>query len=241
LLTVIPWKQPIDTEKVGRAVTFFPVAGICIGLILAGFNWIFGMILPQVVVNILLIAVLVLITGAMHLDGLMDTCDGMATHRTPEERLEVMRDSRVGSFGVIGACLVLLLKFILLSNIPVHLMLVTLILVPTISRWTMVYALFAFPYARPSGMGKTFKQAANWKRLIIATVITLAIAIALFQLAGVITMFLVWIVTVVLSIFLKRKFNGLTGDNYGAINEIAEVATLVIIVTFISNSWFWLV
>jgi adenosylcobinamide-GDP ribazoletransferase len=238
---VIPWKHPVDTEKVGRAVSFFPVAGIFIGLILAGLNWILGMILPQAVINILLIAMLVLITGAMHLDGLMDTCDGLAVHRTSEERLKVMRDSRVGSFGVIGACLVLLTKFILLNNIPVHLMLITLIMVPTISRWTMVYALFAFPYARPSGMGKTFKQAANWKRLIIATVITLAIAIALFQLAGFIIMFMAWVITVISSMFLKRKFNGLTGDNYGAINEIAETFTLIVIVTLIYNHWFGLI
>ncbi len=212
---------------------YFPLVGLIIGFILAGLNWILGLILPESVVNALLIVFLVIITGALHFDGLVDTCDGIAGHKTTEDRWRVMRDSRVGAFGVIGAILLLLVKYVSLSNIPVPLMMTTLVFMPVASRWAMVYAVFAYPYARPSGLGKTFKQRTRWPGFTVATFITLVVAIVLiplFHLLGLAVMFGVWVITTIMATYLKGKFSGLTGDNYGAINELAEVSVLIIIV-----------
>jgi adenosylcobinamide-GDP ribazoletransferase len=213
------------------------VVGIIIGAILAGLNYLLGLLLPPSVVNVLLVVAVVVISGALHLDGLVDTCDGLAGIKTPEERWQVMHDSRAGAFGIIGAGLLLLVKYISLNSVPPGLMTITLVLMPVASRWAMVYAVFAYPYARPSGLGKVFKQGANWQRLAMATAVTLAVAVGLFRLAGLAIMFATWVIVLAVASYLKRKFAGLTGDTYGAINEVAEVGVLILISLLAYNHW----
>ena len=247
-LTIIPLphRRAPTSEEVGRSIVYFPVVGGIIGLILAGLNWLLGLFLPSAVVNGLLIVSLVVISGALHLDGLADTCDGIAGYKTVEARWQVMRDSRVGAFGIIGVFLLLLLKYVSLSSVPESWLMATLVLMPVVSRWAMVYAVFTYPYARPEGLGKAFKQETSWQRFAIATVITLVVAIGLarlanvtyFYLAGSAIMFGVWVIVVALATYLKRKFSGLTGDTYGAINETAEVGVLILICLLAYNQWF---
>ena len=205
------------------------MVGLIIGLVLVGLDWLFGLILPSAVVNALLIVALVVITGVMHLDGFADTCDGIAGHKATEDRWQVMHDSRVGSFSIVGIVLLLLVKYVSLNSIPTPLMMTTLVLMPVISRWAMVYAIFVYPAAKPSGLGKAFKQGANWPKFTMATLVTLAVVVGLAQLIGLAIMFLVWVITVVMVAYLKGKFSGLTGDTYGAINEVAEVGVLILV------------
>jgi len=209
------------------------VVGLIIGLLLAGLNWLLGWFLPMAVVNVLLIVFLAVISGALHLDGLADTCDGIASGKTPEERWQVMRDSRVGSFGIVGVCCLLLVKYVSLNNVPQSLVMTSLVLMPVISRWAMVYAIFVYPYAKPSGLGKVFKQGVNWLKFVMATLIALAVAAALARLAGLAIILAIipgiWVIVVIMATYLKRKFSGLTGDTYGAINEVAEVGVLLLV------------
>lgn len=228
-LTIIPVKRRFSPEEVGRSTGYFPVVGIFIGIVLAGLNYLLSLFLPPAVVNILLIVSLVVLSGALHLDGLVDTCDGLASHKTPEERWQVMHDSRAGGFGIVGVVLLLLVKYVSLNSIPEPLLVTALVLMPVVSRWAMVYAIFAYPYAKPSGLGKAFKQGTSWPWLTMATVIALAIVVILAQLAGLAIMFLTWIITVAMAAYFKRKFSGLTGDTYGAINEVSEVGVLICI------------
>ena len=148
-----------------------------------------------------------------------------------------MHDSRAGAFGIVGIFLLLLVKYISLNNIPEPLVMATLVLMPVISRWAMVYAIFVYPYARPSGLGKVFKQGANWPRLVMATLIALVVAIILAQLAGLAIMFGIWAIAIAMATYLKRKFSGLTGDTYGAINEVTEVCVLVFVCLLAHNQW----
>jgi len=225
----IPWRREVQEIQLGRSVGYFPVVGLIIGLILVGLNWLFRLVLPPGVANALLLVSLVILSGALHLDGFADTCDGLAGHKTVEDRWQVMRDSRVGGFGIIGVVLLLLVKYVSVNSIPETLMMTTLVLFPVVSRWAMVYAIFAYPYARPSGLGKAFKQGTSWPRFTMATLITVAVAAILAQLAGLAIIFLIWVITVALATYLKRKFAGLTGDNYGTINEVTEVSVLILI------------
>ena len=205
------------------------MVGFIIGLVLVGLDWLFGLILPSAVVNALLIVSLVVITGVLHLDGFVDTCDGIAGHKTAEDRWRVMHDSRVGGFGIVGIVLLLLVKYVSLNSIPLPLMMTTLVLMPVISRWATVYAIFAYPYAKPSGLGKAFKQGTNWPRFTMATLIVLVVVVGLAQLVGLAIMFLIWVMAVAVAAYLKSKFSGLTGDTYGAINEVAEVGVLILV------------
>jgi len=230
-LTVIPLPRrlKISAEDSARSAGYFPVIGLIIGLILVSLNWIFNLILPPAVVNALLISALVVISGALHLDGFVDTCDGLAGNKSVEDRWKIMHDSRAGSFGIIGVVLLLLVKYVSLNSIPLPLMMPMLIIMPVVSRWAMVYAIFAHPYARSSGLGKAFKQGTTWPRLTMATLIALVITVALAQLVGLAIMFLVWVMTLVMAIYFKARFSGLTGDTYGAINELAEVGVLILV------------
>jgi adenosylcobinamide-GDP ribazoletransferase len=234
-LTSIPLslKRELSPEQLGRATAWFPVVGLIIGGVLAFFNWLLAYILPTTMVNTLLIVVLVIVTGALHLDGFADTCDGLAGHKPVEERWRIMRDSRTGAFGVVSVVLLLLVKYIALNNIPGAWMLPALLFMPVVSRWAMVYAIFAFPYARPEGLGTAYKQATRWPQFTAATVFALAIAAALyplFSVTGLLMIAGVWVITTLFAFYLKHKFAGLTGDTYGAINEVAEVMTLLLII-----------
>lgn len=230
-LTAIPLPgRQYSPEVVGRSTAYFPVIGLIIGLIMAGWRFLLVLLLPAPVANVLVIASLVVITGALHLDGFVDTCDGLAAHRTVAERWQVMRDSRAGGFGVIGVSALLLVKYISLTNVPSSLLTVTLVLAPVLSRWAMVYAIFVYPYARPSGLGTVFKERTTWQRFTIATVITLAISWIVLQMTGIAVMMGIWVTVVIVATYLKNKFAGLTGDTYGAINEIAETLVFILII-----------
>lgn len=246
-LTIIPlpYRGGDSAEEIGRSVIYFPVVGLVIGLVLAGLNWLLSLILPTAIVNGLLLVALVAISGALHLDGFADTCDGIAGHKPAEERWQVMHDSRVGAFGIVGIVLLLLVKYVAMNSIPVTLFNAILIVMPVISRWTMVYVIFAYPYARPDGLGKEVRRAVNRRRFAAATIITRVLVIAVFWLAGVDYFYLagltlmigIWVIIIITAGYFKHMFSGLTGDTYGAINETAEVSALILMILLAYNKW----
>jgi adenosylcobinamide-GDP ribazoletransferase len=230
-------KRNFTSEQIGRSTVWFPVVGFIIGAILFGLHYVLELILPAALVNALLIAVLVILSGGLHLDGLSDTVDGLAGHRTPERRLEIMRDSHIGAIGAVGLFLFLIIEYVSLNNIPDKWIPFTLLLAPTVSRWTMVYAIFVFPYARPEGLGKAFKQAVGRSEFLIATFLTLLLAVILFPTAGPVIAAGTWIIISLAAFYIKRQIGGLTGDTYGAINEIALITVLLVINMLAFKNW----
>ncbi|OGN91871.1 MAG: cobalamin 5'-phosphate synthase, partial [Chloroflexi bacterium RBG_13_48_17] len=212
----------------GQSLTYFPLIGLILGAILLGLYYGLSLILPPAVVTALLITALVILTGAHHVDGFIDTCDSVFTGKSKKERLAIMSDTRVGAFGIVGAVLLLLLKYV--SLLSVSLLLPALLLMPTLSRWTMVAMMFTFPYARRSGMGLPFKLGATWQRLAVATVIALVVAVVLLRWWGLVLMAVLWLIAFGIAGFFRSRLGGLTGDNYGAINEISEVLVLLLII-----------
>ena len=184
-----------------------------------------------------LVGALILLTGVLHLDGFIDTCDGLAGSKTPQERWEIMRDSRVGSFGVAGAFCLLLLKYICLGGLPDSFRVAGLVLMPVLSRWAVVCSIFSFPYAKPEGLGKVFKEQTSRRSLILATSVTLVLSLGLFRVRGIALMLGVWLVAMALAAFLSRRFAGLTGDTYGAIIEVTEVIALILV--SLLPEWGW--
>ncbi len=236
-LTILPIKRDFTSEQIGRATAYFPVVGIIIGLILFGLHYVLNLLLPPSLVNILLLAGLVVLSGGLHLDGLADTIDGMAGHRAPERRLEIMHDSRIGGVGAVGLVLFLIIEYVSLNNIPEKWMPYTLLLAPTVSRWAMVNSIFTYPYARATGLGKAFKQVISWKELLLATLVTLLLAVVLFRVAGLVIMASAWLTITLAALYFKRQLHGLTGDTYGAINEIALTAVLLAINALTFKHW----
>ena len=228
-LTVLPapFRRKADTETLGSSLTYFPLVGLMLGVILLGLNYGLTLILPPSVVTALVIIALAVLTGAHHLDGFMDACDGMVAGKSREEKLSIMSDSKVGAFGIAGIFLLLLLKYVSLSSAPV---VPALLLMPTLSRWTMVCAIFTFPYAKTSGMGLAFKKGANRRRFMMSTLITLVIAAAVLQWWALVLMAALWLISLGIARYFRYRLGGLTGDIYGAINEISEVLVLLIVI-----------
>lgn len=225
----IPFKSSLKQEDFGRSLVFFPVAGLFIGLVLAGLDWTLSYIFSDAVVVGLVLVALAVITGALHLDGLIDSMDGLFVRGGPEKKLEVMKDSRAGSFGVVGAFLLLLLKYLSLATMPQPDRLYALMLFPALSRWCVAWAIFLFPYARLHGLGQSFKSASSWPRVIIATILALIISLVIFRFQGVLIMAGLWVLIMLAALFISRKLSGLTGDSYGALIELGDMAVLLFI------------
>ena len=228
-LTIIPVRRSVTQRDIGRSLVFFPIVGLGIGAVLLGLDHLFNLFLPAAIGSILLIIALVLITGASHLDGFIDTCDSMVAGRSPKERHAIMRDSRVGAFGVVGVCCLLLVKYASLLTLPDDYRMAGLLLMPVLGRWSMVYAILAYPAARSEGLGQYFKEQSNWWGLVIATIITIAVSVVLLNLWGLALVVAIWLILVIISVVLRKKLGGLTGDTYGAINEVIEVCTLILV------------
>lgn len=230
-LTIIPWpwRREAGPEEVGRSIVYFPLVGLFLGLVLVGCDELFGLRLSTSLTSILLIVVMIILTGALHLDGFIDTCDGAFVRSSPAERLKIMADSHVGSFGVVAACCLILVKYVALSDVPEDMRVSALVIMPALSRWSMVYAIFAFPYARPVGTGQAFKEQTNWQGTAIATLIAALISAVLAGWSGLAVMGALWLVIFGVAVFLKRRLGGLTGDSYGALNELSEVLVLILL------------
>jgi adenosylcobinamide-GDP ribazoletransferase len=228
-LTVIPIRRHFTQWEVGRSTVYFPIVGLGIGAALFGLDRLFDLFLPNALGSALLIVALVLLTGANHLDGFIDSCDGMVAGKSPQERLAIMRDSQVGSFGVIGVICLLLVKYISLVFLPGAWRMAALLLMPTLGRWAMVYAITAYPSARREGLGQSYKGHASWWGLVIATLIATAVSVVLLEILGLALLAAIWLILVVIAVFLKKRLGGLTGDTYGAINEVIEVCILILV------------
>ena len=232
------WDRPLSQQQFARSLVYYPLVGLIIGGVLSGLYWLFSNFLPLFLANALIVASLAFLTGGLHLDGLIDTFDGLAGgHRSPERRKQIMKTPDVGAIGGVAGIILILLKFAALASVPTSHIYIALVLMPVLSRWAMVYAVFQYPYGRESGMGKELKSGSNWAVLPLATATAIVFAAVAGGWLGVIAMAGIWLLTVALARFFQGKFQGLTGDTYGAINEIAEFAVLLLVVLFSFNNW----
>lgn len=216
-----------DEVSCGRATGFFPLAGSLIGALMAAVVWAGGPYLPLQLQAALLIVLMVVLTGGIHLDGFMDSVDGLFSGRPREKKLEIMRDSRVGAFGVIGAICLLLLKFSLLAGINSGALIKLLVVVPSISRWNMTLSIFIFPYARQEGLGAIYKKYCGVKELLLATVFAGAAAVIALGIYGGLLMAAGGLIAYLTGRKVSKELGGLTGDIYGFINELSEVLLLL--------------
>ena len=219
-------KRVFTDKELGQASGFYPLVGLLIGALLYAANYGLSLVAPDSVRAALLLALWVVITGALHMDGLLDAFDGILGGNTPEKRLEIMRDERVGAFGLCAGVILLLVKYASLSGF--HPNAPTLILIPAMSRWAMALAVFAFPYARADGLGSAVKAHITWRQVAVASVTALVTAWFCATWIGLMAMLVTIIMVWGIAAFVIRRIPGLTGDIYGTINELVEMALLII-------------
>lgn len=171
-------------EDFGRSTRFFPLVGLVLGICYALAAWILVSALGMRALTAALLLILpLLLTGGLHADGFMDTADGVFSGRERERKLEIMKDSRVGSFGVVAFVLLMFLQFALLLDMSPPLLVSVFFVMPIIGRMAMVLAVSCFPYARADGMGKTFADMADRRTVAIAAVTTSVLVIPIGLLA----------------------------------------------------------
>jgi adenosylcobinamide-GDP ribazoletransferase len=225
------------TETMARTLPWFSLVGLLLGLLLAGLELLLRPVLSEPALSAILVTSLVLLTGGLHLDGLADTSDGIFGGATLQRRLEIMRDSHIGSFGVIGITMVLLLKWSALLSIHGDLRIAALITVPTLSRMALSAAILTFPYARPEGLGGEFHARARASSVVINAIAPAAALLLLMGPKGIVLMAPAFGFVLAGGRYVRNKIDGLTGDSYGALIETAEVLLLLLIATGANLGW----
>ncbi|RQD78647.1 MAG: adenosylcobinamide-GDP ribazoletransferase [Candidatus Syntrophonatronum acetioxidans] len=231
-LTRIPVKieGSIEEGDLINSLYYYPLIGFIIGILLVLVNSLLVSYLPLGARSVVLLTIIVFVSGGLHLDGFMDTMDGICSGKDRERSLEIMRDSRVGAFGVLGLVLILLLKLTFLQNISGQALNSALLVMPVASRWTVVVNMTMASYARQDfGLGKVMIDNAGWKEVLVTMIFTLIISVYLLGFQALSLLLLLLIFTWFWSVFLKGKIGGLTGDTLGALLEMSEVLVLFIL------------
>jgi adenosylcobinamide-GDP ribazoletransferase len=221
--------QFLTTLPVGRHRTFeapriiphFPIVGLVIGLIVMVGDSLLSRVWPVAVVSLWDVLLLALLSGGLHLDGLGDTADGIFSHRTPEQMLTIMRDSRIGAMGLITIFFVLAFKWVGLQYLTEN-RLLFLIIVPAYSRGAMLFGIRLLKYGRPDGgLGTDFFSQGAGLSAFAGMSLPLLLS---FWLGWTWILFnLVFLVmTGLILLFYKRRLDCITGDMLGAMVEIQE-------------------
>jgi adenosylcobinamide-GDP ribazoletransferase len=232
-LTTIPLlpERPYSHEEFGKAVGFFPVVGLIIGGILAGTNYLLGFIFPEIVVAALVLSFWLALTGALHLDGFLDSFDGLLGGHDAASRLKIMKDERIGAFGFAAGAGLILVKFAALFSVSGGTKAyVALLLAPTLGRWSLSLAIYAFPYARDMGLGRGVKEYTGWKQLALATLTVLILTLVVAQWFGFLVLGFAALTVWLCAAFTMQRIPGLTGDIYGAICELTELVVLLLLI-----------
>lgn len=226
-LTIFPTiiKRMFTSQEMGRAVGYFPLVGIALGFLLYAVNYFAQLFFPISVSAALTLFAWIIFTRAFHLDGFMDTCDGLFGGWTPERRLEIMKDSRMGAFGTIGGILVLLTEYTALHSSGN--LFLALTLSTTLGRWASPLVIYSFPYAREDGLGIEMKRNVGFREIIIATLITGIFSFFIYSWLGLILMLSSAIVAFLIAFYAMRLIPGLTGDIYGTITTTVEMLVLM--------------
>lgn len=231
-LTIIPlsrtynWNSP---EALAQSMMWFPLVGLLIGTILAGAMAMLDHLVARAVGDGLLLLMLVLLTRGLHVDGLADTIDGWVGGQTPERRLAIMRDPHIGTFGVMAVVLGLGLRYLGLSALPDTGRWIAVISMPLIGRWAMVAGALGMTYARAEGgLAQPFVAHVTKIHVLVATLCAAVWLAWVFGTIGAVTMLALSALVARAGAFISQRLcGGITGDVFGLINEVSEVAFLL--------------
>ncbi|CFQ97420.1 adenosylcobinamide-GDP ribazoletransferase [Yersinia enterocolitica] len=224
------WTQGLAMDQYERGIVGFPLIGLIVGLI---GGVVFTLLAPWCGVPLAALGyvlALALVTGAFHLDGLADTCDGVFSARKREQMLEIMRDSRLGTNGGLALIFIVVAKVLVVSELALRdmPMLVTLTAASVVGRTVIVLLMYRQRYAREgNGLGNIYIGKVTGKQTAVTlaggAILTLLLGKGAAVLALVITMAVVWL----LATYLRRRLGGQTGDTLGAAAEVGELVFLL--------------
>ena len=234
-LTIVPLPGPPHrgTAALGPASVWFPVVGLLLGVILAAVDRVTAALFPALLSALLTVTAWKLLTGGLHLDGLADCLDGFLG-RDAEQRLAIMRDSRIGALGAVGLVLFLMIVIVALSDLPGGPRWRVLVTAPTVARATpaCLARLFA-PAPGGGGQGAAFAATVpRWAWLPALAVATLVAGVTLGT-VGLVAMLAAVGASLILAHVFASRLNGITGDVLGAAVELAELSLVLTVLAWI--------
>jgi adenosylcobinamide-GDP ribazoletransferase len=226
-LTIFPvrLKRQILSGDLGKSSAWFPLIGLLMGGLITGFFYGVSFVFPPLLASGLTVAVWIGITGGLHLDGLADCCDGMFHASNPERRLEIMKDPRLGAFGVIGLILFILIKVVCVYSLSSGTYWIAIPLAVSSARWLLLWA-GKQKMARSTGMGTDFASGITLKSILPAFLVIMAVTI-LSGWQGVIIVLAAHAAAWLIFRVATKQLGGLTGDVFGLIVEITENIVLL--------------
>lgn len=235
-LTRIPMFARIDYSQrlMNQSSLYFPVVGLLLGAVYCGAYQLFQLWFSPLAAILLVMILHLWLTGAFHEDGLADSMDALGGGYTVEKRLEIMKDSRIGTYGAVALAMALGLKAVLLMESASTSL--ALLLAPAISRLTPLLLMGWLPYVTHSEQSKSKPVADSFsrRRLAVATAFTVAVAMV----ASVWhTNLLLWAIIATLGVaiawgrYLRSQLGGYTGDALGASVVMSELALLLLLTT----------
>jgi adenosylcobinamide-GDP ribazoletransferase len=230
-LTRVPVPTPTySADSLARSVKFFPVVGLLVGASAALVHFLLAPHWPRVVVAFIILTYLCLVTGLIHEDGLADAADGFGGGWSRDKILLIMRDSRIGSYGAAALTLSLLGRILLLSSLPLALVPQYLIATRVLGQWTTLPLSFYLSSARAQnedgvdGQGARIARITSLGSLVAGTIFSFAVVIALLRTRAAFAIGAAIVVALVSGLYFQKRIGGVTGDCFGATNQVAEVA-----------------
>ncbi len=227
LLTRVPVPLVV-AERGARAAWAWPIAGLCVGGLSAGAAWLaIWLSLPPAVAAGAALAVATIVTGGLHEDGLADVADGFWGGFDPARRLEIMRDSRIGSYGVIALVLSLGLRWAALTTLLAAEVFWPVVAAAAMSRAPMAVVMWAMPFARSDGLGRHVGRpgAATAAAAVLCGV---GLGVWLVGAPGLAVGCVLAVVAAGSALVARAKIKGQTGDVLGAVQQVSEIAALAV-------------
>lgn len=240
-MTRLPVPQvEYDQKLFVKAYKLFPMIGILFGLILYFFNFLLSKIFySSLMITIFLILIEVILTGALHLDGLADTFDAIFSYRTKEKMLEIMKDPHIGTNGVLALIFLIAIKLFSINYLLDFQMEYILLIYPVIGRISSVASCSFLKYARESGMSN-FINEVNYKDLLISLAYSMLYFFMIFRDLNYISLLLSFVLpllivfwTYIFSKKISKKLGGISGDTLGAVVELNQVLFLCLFIMFL--------
>jgi len=225
-LTRLPMPSvTFEEDSLSRSVKFFPLVGLAVGSGAALLQSILIVHLARPLTAFVVLTYLVLITGCLHEDGLADTADGFGGGWTKERVLAILRDSRIGSYGAIALVLSLLARYLLLASLPMERFIAYVISAHVLCRWSSLPLSYFLPPAREQeGQGARIAKLTSFSSLLFGSALSTAIVIFALRRSSVAPLLVAPLIVLVSGWFYNKKIGGITGDCFGATNQLTEIA-----------------
>ncbi len=230
-LTQLPiHTERTDPRRISDSYYFYPVIGFLIGASAVLLRRILMAVFPLSFSITLVIGFLIWISGGLHEDGLADVADGMGGGWTREERLNIMKDSRIGAFGASMLILVLLAKYAALTSMNLARLDAAIVTAQILGRWAFLPMGYFNCHAR-EGLAAEFMKGLTAKAVIVGTIISIGPALLLCRAQGALASAIAAVIIVAASLYFRRRLGGVTGDCFGATFQFVEIATYAAFLT----------